>query len=197
MQTTNRDIHAAHRHRPLRWYEWLLVLLLLTLANGARAASVYKCVGTDGSIAYQGLPCAQPQQTRVIELDAAPAYQASPRYAVERPLEQARGAAPRRQARYLRSDEPSSYECRAADGQVFYRHGACPHSIAAERVTTASSRRGGTRASAGTVAVSSRRVSRDEACAQIHAAGAIGRAGREHDEDVSTYERNLGRDPCR
>jgi len=31
----------------------------------------------------------------------------------------------------------------------------------------------------------------------MHRAGAISRAGHEHDEDVSTYDRNLGRDPCR
>jgi len=40
-------------------------------------------------------------------------------------------------------------------------------------------------------------VPRDEACQRIHSAGAIGRAGHQHDEDVSTYDRNLGRDPCR
>jgi hypothetical protein len=45
--------------------------------------------------------------------------------------------------------------------------------------------------------VSSSRIPRDEACREIHTAGSIGRAGHQHDENVSTYEHNLGRDPCR
>jgi hypothetical protein len=94
-----------------------------------------------------------------------------------------------------------SYQCRAADGQVFYRHGACPHSIPAgsAHVAGASTRgkassRGG---SGATVSVSTQRIPREEACYEIQRAGAAGRAGHEHDEIASTYEHNLGRDPCR
>ena len=38
---------------------------------------------------------------------------------------------------------------------------------------------------------------RGEACRRMAAAGSIGRAGHARDESVSTYDRNLGRDPCR
>jgi len=34
-------------------------------------------------------------------------------------------------------------------------------------------------------------------CRRLARAGSIGRAGHERDEIVSTYDRNLGRDPCR
>jgi hypothetical protein len=78
---------------------------------------------------------------------------------------------------------------------VFYRHGGCPHSVPAVAgsggTTTKRGKTGG-----GTVAVRAQRIPRDEACEQIHRAGSIGRSGHEHDEDVGTYERNLGRDPC-
>jgi len=96
----------------------------------------------------------------------------------------------------------ASFECRSADGQVFFRHGGCPHSVPASPGAAASQRpagstKTGATKSGGSVSVSSRRIDRDEACRQIHRAGAIGRAGHEHDDDVGTYERNLGRDPCR
>lgn len=178
-------------HRPLRWYEWLLVLLLLGLAGGVRATTVYKCIDTQGAIAYQQLPCAGATRERTVEIAAAPPYAKSPEYALDRPPP---SAARQRAARTSRREsEPMSYECRTADGQVFYRHTSCPHSVAA----TASSSGHGSRSGAASAAVSSSRVPRDEACQRIHSAGSIGRAGHQHDEDVSTYDRNLGRDPCR
>jgi hypothetical protein len=177
--------------RTARWYEWLLILLLLGLAGGVRAAAVYKCTNPDGSIAYQDLACSEWQQAGTVEIAPAPAYAKSPEYAVERP------AAPRSRTLMAARREPQamSYECRSSDGQVFYRHSSCPHSVAARLSGSGAHQRGAS--GGGSVPVSSTRVERDEACRQIHAAGAIGRAGREHDEDVSTYERNLGRDPCR
>ena len=184
--------------RPLRWYEWLVVLLLLVLANGVRAGSVYKCVGGGGAVAYQDLPCAEDRHERRIELDPAPAWAPSPEYALDR-------AEPKRapQSRAKRAEpHAASFECRSADGQVFFRHGGCPHSVPASPGAAASQRpagstKTGATKSGGSVSVSSRRIDRDEACRQIHRAGAIGRAGHEHDDDVGTYERNLGRDPCR
>ena len=92
----------------------------------------------------------------------------------------------------------TSYECRVSNGDVFYRHSPCPHSIAASNDKRTS--KGADKPShdgGGKLSVSSHPVSRDEACAQLHRAGAIGRNGHEHDEAISTYERNLGHDPCR
>jgi hypothetical protein len=180
--------------RTTRWYEWLLILLLLGLAGGVRAASVYKCTSSDGSVAYQDRACSEWQHTGSVEIAPAPAYAKSPEYAIERT------PPPRPRATYAarREPEPTSFECRSADGQVFFRHSSCPHSVAPHLSGISSAHQHGARAAnSGSVAVSARRVSREEACRQIHAAGAIGRAGREHDEEVSTYERNLGRDPCR
>lgn len=192
------DDNGWRPQRPLRWYEWLMVLLLLVIANGVRAQPVYKCVGAGGAVAYQDRACAEDQQVRVIELDPAPAFAPSPEYAVERVT-----AGRARTARASRAEAPpTSFECRSADGQVFFRHGGCPHSIPASHGAPPSQRASGKGKSGGanaggSVSVSSRRIDRDEACRQIHRAGSIGRAGHEHDEDVGTYERNLGRDPCR
>lgn len=181
--------------RSMRWYEWLLALLLLGLAAGVRAEAVYKCRGGDGAIAYQATPCATGREETTLQLDPAPPRAASPGYAL--PAAPARNARSRDVRRNARSDAAEiSYECRAANGDVFYRHAACPHTIAGT-VTGAGSGAHSGAGAAQKLAVSARAVSRAEACAQIHRPGAIGRHGREHDDDVSTYDRNLGRDPCK
>jgi hypothetical protein len=181
--------------RSTRWYEWLLILLLLSLAGGVRAESVFKCADADGAVAYQSQPCAAAQHESTIAIAPAPAYAKSPEYAVDR-------AAPthERALASRRESQAMSYECRTADGQVFYRHSACPHSVPANASSSGSSVHHGSRGGSGAgamVAVSSRRVPRDEACSQMQRAGAIGRAGHAHDEEISTYDRDLGRDPCR
>jgi hypothetical protein len=86
-----------------------------------------------------------------------------------------------------------SYECRAADGELFYRHGRCPAQIPAKD----SLLQGRTKGKSAGYAVTAQPIARAEACRRIERAGSIGRNGHEHDERVSTYERNLGRDPCR
>jgi hypothetical protein len=72
--------------RPARWYEWLMVLLLLALAGGVRAAPVYKCTDPHGAIAYQQLPCSTGAQESTVEIAPAPAPVAGIR--VERTTEQ-------------------------------------------------------------------------------------------------------------
>jgi hypothetical protein len=91
-----------------------------------------------------------------------------------------------------------SFECRASDGQVFYRHTSCPGSIATDG--RGGSRRGRSWTQRGVpdrVTVSATRIPRAQACRRIHAGGSSVRRGHEHDEDVSAYDHNLGRDPCR
>ena len=179
--------------RPARWYEWLLVLLLLVLAGGVRAAPIYKCTDPQGGIAYQQLPCSTGQHESAVEITPAPAYAKSPEYAVDR----APSPALARAARVSRHEvQALSYECRTADGQVFYRHASCPHSVAATASSGGAAPGRGSRGGGGSTSVSSSRVLREEACSRIHSAGAIGRSGHQHDENVSTYDRNLGRDPC-
>ena len=187
-------IEFEARGRSMRWYEWLLLLLLLGLAAGVRAESVYKCTDAQSGVAYQAQPCTAAQQQTMLAIAPAPAYAPSPQYAVERRNERASV----RSTRVARVEprQATSYECRASDGEVFYRHGGCPRSIAATGSDSRKHGRGRGRAGGASVSVSARPIPRDEACAQMHRAGAIGRAGREHDEMVSTYEHNLGNDPC-
>jgi hypothetical protein len=182
--------------RTLRWYEWLAFLLLFFLAAGVRAGSIYKCIDAQGGVAYQAQACANAQHEAVVEIAPAPAYAASPSYAVHDDVEERaarRGRGKSASTSRTASSSPQSYECRAADGQVFYRHTSCPHSVAAQGGGT----KGRGHAYAQSVGVSGHRVAREEACTQMRRAGAAGRSGHEHDEDVSTYDKNLGRDPCR
>lgn len=196
-----KDFDWQPTGRSARWYEWLLILLLLGLAGGARAESVYKCIDAQGDIAYQAQACADRQRASLIEIAPAPAFAPSPQYAIDRDgAERPARTAARGRSGERREAEPMSYECRAADGQVFYRHGSCPHSIPAANghATSVSARgRSAGRGGGATVSVSSQRISREDACHEVQRAGAAGRPGHEHDEVTSSYEHNLGRDPCR
>lgn len=184
--------------RPLRWYEWLVILLLAFGAVRAQAGTVYRCADERGGATYQDRPCATATNQSVVALAPMPAYAPSPRYAVDR--EEPAAAVSRLPHRHAASPRAvtaeSSYECRTADGQVFYRHSACPHSVPAVEHANGPPHRG-RGAAAKSVAVTATRVSREDACYELRRAGAAGRRGRDHDEDVSTYDKNLGRDPCR
>jgi hypothetical protein len=93
--------------------------------------------------------------------------------------------------------EVVSYECRAANGELFYRHGACPKQITAKSKSSGGNARKRGASDTQTYAVSAQPLARGEVCRQMARAGSIGRAGHERDESVSTYDKNLGRDPCR
>ena len=177
--------------RSMRWYEWLAGLLLLSLAFGARAGSVYKCVDASGAITFQDQICAAAQAQDEVEIAPAPAYAPSPKYAVEARSSRADARPARFEARSSHRD--TAYECRASDGRVFYRLGACPRSLAPEG---GSAGRGKGRGAGASVSVSGHLVPREDACAQMRRAGSIGRGGHEFDEQISTYDKNLGRDPC-
>jgi hypothetical protein len=179
-----REFQVETCGRSMRWYEWLAGLFLLSLAFGVRAGSVYKCVDATGAVAFQDRPCATVREQSEVEIEPAPVYAPPPHYAVE-------SRASRVGVTHVSTREgrgENAYECRASDGRVFYRLGACPRSLAAEN--------GAKRGKSGSVSVSGHSVSRDEACAQMRRAGSIGRGGHEYDEQISTYDKNLGRDPC-
>jgi len=182
--------------RCLRWYEWLAFLVLFALACGVKAAApIYRCDDAQGAVTFQDRPCAAHETEQVVAIAPAPAYAPSPRYAVPAPLRDT----PSRRVNYARESYAQSWECRAADGQVFYRHNGCPRTIAASGAgsMTHGARHGKNAASnAKTVSVHGVRIPREEACAQMRRAGALGRSGHAHDEEGSTYDRNLGRDPC-
>jgi len=182
-----REFQVETCGRSMRWYEWLAGLLLLGLAFGVRAGSVYKCTDATGAVAFQDRACATAQAQNEVDIAPAPAYAPSPKYAVE--SHEARVRVTHVSARAGRGE--IGYECRASDGRVFYRLGACPHSLAAEDNAGRGKNRGG-----NSVSVSGHPIPRDEACSQMRRAGSIGRGGHEFDEHISTYDKNLGRDPC-
>jgi uncharacterized protein DUF4124 len=176
-------------------------LSLCVIAPSVHAEAVYKCSGADGAVAFQDRPCLRTQVESQVEIAPPPAPAASPEYRLASRSDRGEGAAARtrtsRQANAGAAAEVVSYECRAANGELFYRHGACPHQITAKARGSNGASRKRSGADAQTYAVSAQALSRKEVCRRIVSAGSIGRAGRERDESVSTYERNLGRDPCR
>ncbi|HEY7872993.1 MAG TPA: DUF4124 domain-containing protein [Rudaea sp.] len=186
-----REFQVETCGRSMRWYEWLAGLLLLGLAFGVRAGSVYKCTDANGAVTFQDQICATVQVQSEVDIAPAPAYVPSPKYAVESHEAHANVRVARTQSRARRSE--TAYECRASDGRVFYRLGACPRSLAA---VGGSASHGKGRGGGNSVSVSGHPVPRDEACSQMRRAGSIGRGGHEFDEHISTYDKNLGRDPC-
>lgn len=177
---------------PIRSSQLALVVLFL-FAVAARAESVYKCRDADGLVAYQDRPCAASQRQAEVEIAPVPSPAASPEYAMS---STSRGTAPARGQRASKRAgshaEPSSWECRTADGEVFYRHASCPKSLA--QSGSAPARRGsGEKKKRETIKATP--LPRAEACRRM--AASHGRSGSGRDERASTYERNLGRDPCR
>ena len=147
--------------RSMRWYDWLAALLLLGLIGGVRAESVYKCTDDADHIIYQGQPCAESQHEREIAIAPAPPVARSPEYAVheERPAHAGQTSRPPR--RSPAHDETVSYECRVSDGEVFYRHSPCPHSLRGESKSHGAKSAGGSGAN-HSLTVSSRAVAREE-----------------------------------
>jgi hypothetical protein len=117
-ETLMDKIDFGPRYRTTRWYEWVLLLLLMALVGGVRAESVYKCTDAQGGVAYQAQPCPRQQEEAAVAIAPAPAHAESPRYStVKEPAEVYR--APRVQT-VASHGRDISYECRVSDGQVFY-----------------------------------------------------------------------------
>ena len=164
------------------------LLLLAGFANQAMAQVVYRCQDAEGRIAYQDRACPDARRSSLVEIAPPPAASASPEYGSIAP---ARADRRTPSSRASARTDAVSFECRADNGEVFYRHTGCPGSI---RTDAAPTRNGKAAASARVSAV---RVPRRDACRRLAASGSIGRAGHARDERVSTYDRNAGRDPCR
>ena len=172
----------------------ILCAALFGFAHVAHADSVYKCRSTDDLIAFQDHPCLGTQSESRVEMQPAPPVSASPDYGRaprEEDAPRTRGV-PKIRGQSADRREPMSYECRAVNGDVFYRHGACPKQITDAGASTKGRTRSGS--TAQTFAVSGQALPRSEACRRM---ASTGRSGHERDDHVSTYDRNLGRDPCR
>ncbi len=187
------DLYRIPTHRTLRLHEWLALLAMMFVAAGVRAESVYKCPAGD-VVAYQSKPCADMSVGSVIDLGPAPIFSPSPRYAISTPRTETKLSS-KHVARVERQPVKDAFECRGSDGTVFYRLGHCPRSVGGDGDNK--NRHGSKTNAVKTVSVSGHAVSRDEACAEMRRAGAIGRKGHEFDESISTYDRNLGNDPCK
>lgn len=190
----------------------LLLLALLVFSAAAapvRALTIYKCTGADGAVAFQETPCGARSRGGEFVLRAESAVAAAAAAATAEPRErkprvtasprERYPAASRRRPRtpVVTVTPEASWECRVANGDVFYQHAPCPAAVAGSVELRHAATRGRSRVGASAIAVSGRPVTRAEACRRIHAASASDRPGHERDEDVGTYERNLGHDPCR
>lgn len=191
------------------------VLLLCGIAVGAHAASVYECVDAQGHLAYRDTPCTGQARQRELDLQPLPtvgdASEVAARVDATATRDASRTASRGKHGATQRRPSPprpgnkneTSWECRAADGEVFYRHNRCPGSVPGDGTVRngylEQAKPSRTRARQGAwarVPVHGRKISRAEACRRIHSPGAAGRDGRARDETVSTYDHLMGRDPC-
>lgn len=186
-------------------------LLLLGVVASAHAASIYRCVGSHGRVAFQDRPCAAQARQDKLDVqplptigDAAEVAAASRRKEPPQKRHGSSGTRSRRTSstRGLAKAE-TSWECHAADGEVFYRHARCPGSVPGDGTVrsdyaekTKNSRTRSRQGAWARVPVHGTKISRVEACRRIHSAGAAGRDGHARDETVSTYDHLMGRDPC-
>jgi hypothetical protein len=188
-------------------------LLLGAIVASAHAASVYRCVDAHGQLAYQDTPCATQARQRKLELQPLPTIGDAAEVAARRRMSasstrsashKTHGAPRKHSSSRTTHDKPeTSWECHAADGEVFYRHTRCPGSVPGDGTArndyvekTKSSRTRSRQGAWGAVPVHGKKITRAEACRRIHSAGAAGRDGHARDETVSTYDHLMGRDPC-
>ncbi|MEO8010357.1 MAG: DUF4124 domain-containing protein [Dokdonella sp.] len=171
--------------RKLSFIRWLVALGLVVATTTAPAQTVFKCVDSDARVAFQQQPCPAGVAERRIEIAAA-----APTHAVVDARMRKERKTPVARMRQSRAETPAmSFRCTSGSGAVFFRHSRCPQSIPRAPGTAAAGKADGK-----ADPVSATHIPRRDACRQI---GAFARTGREHDENVSTYERNAGRDPCR
>jgi hypothetical protein len=185
-------------------------LIFWCIMAGAHAASVYRCVDAHGRVAFQDVPCAAHARQDKLDVqplptigDRAETATASHRKTAAREHHESSSARSRRASRRALAKDETSWECRADDGEVFYRHTRCPGSVPGDGTVRSgyaeklsSSRTRSRQGAWGRVPVHGKKITRAEACRRIHSAGAAGRDGHARDETVSTYDHLMGRDPC-
>ena len=189
MHRTFSTTHVMTRVvRPLSML--FLSLLLLDKLARAVAASIYRRVDAQEHLGFEDTPCAGHARQHKIDLRRLPmignpADVASirARLHAKRDRRAIRHASHRHAARRsIRKKSRMSWECRAADHEVFYRHARCTSSIPRDGVVRSdyansmSSRYANCRHSARSrVKVHGVWIPRTAACRRIHVAGAAGR----------------------
>lgn len=181
-------------------------MLMLLITGGVHAATVYKCVNAQGGVTFGDTPCVAGTQQTVLAPAGQPLIDPSAPRAVPAAHRATSRARNRRNFDGARKRTPkpaTSWECRAADGEVFYRHMRCPGSIRGDGTVrrdqageTPSGRTRNRHNAWSTVSVHAVKIPRSEACRRIHSAGAAVRDGHLRDDRVSTYDHLMGRDPC-
>jgi hypothetical protein len=120
------------------------LLALVAVAAPAHALTIYKCTNPDGSVAFQDKPCAAHARGTEFALRADPVVQAPPSassVASSSRSGKSRDTAASRRRKVSAShghtrtpvvsvESDASWECRAANGDVFYQHTPCPSAIA-------------------------------------------------------------------
>ncbi|HEU0277399.1 MAG TPA: DUF4124 domain-containing protein [Rhodanobacteraceae bacterium] len=193
-------------HRPARLTRAVGVLCLLGIVPCAQAASIHRCVDARGNVAYQDVPCAAGTQGSELALTPQPAIGGTGEAASRTAGASHRSTPPAQRARATRMPRAKpavSWECRTADGELFYRHTRCPASVPGDGVvrnafterTTRKPRRSA-RGAWERVPVQGRKLPRAVACERIRAPAAAVRDGHLRDEHVATYDHLMGRDPC-
>lgn len=196
---------AGTKRRAPAWpVHAVCAVCLLLGAVGAHAASVYRCVNANGQVTFQDVACHTSAFETKLDLPGQPLIDRNaPRHPVTtRALHRHRVR--RAGRRRTRAPKPVlSWQCTAADGEVFYRHSRCPSSVRgdgtvrsayAAKFHSGHSRR---RHNAWSrVRVHGVKIPRAEACRRIHSAGAAVRDGHLRDAHVSTYDHLMGRDVC-
>lgn len=189
---------------------WLPALLIAGLAAPpvlppAVAATIYRCTGPHHEQVFQDTPCAEPGASSILVIRDLPLIDpATPHATGALPTKAGpRSGALRQRTPRAAGMSERSWECRAANGEVFYRHARCPGSVPGDGVVRvdyaerrATEKPGRRETAWAPVPVRGTAVPRAEACHLIHAAGAAGRDGHLRDDHGSAYERAMGRDPC-
>lgn len=193
---------------------WAWAGLLWLASGGSHAASVYRCVDAHDAIAYQDTPCAETARQKKIDVQPLPTIgdpaevaaravrtQATPNRRTSRAEHRQRTTPAAR--RRTDAKPEMSWECRAADGEVFYRHTRCPSSVPCDGVVRGGyaekmsrTRTRGRHVAWSRVSVRGTKITRAEACRRIRSPSAAGRDGHLRDDAGSTYDRLAGRDPC-
>jgi hypothetical protein len=121
-----------------------LLLLCCGAAGTAHAPSIYKCVAADGRLAFRDTPCATDARQTKLNMTGLPLMDPdAPRHTVatRTPRSPAHHRTRRASASKHEHKQAMSWECRAADGEVFYRHTRCPGSVPGDGVGSMAGRR--------------------------------------------------------
>ncbi len=196
-------MNSFNRTRDLRRCSFapgILVIVCLVLNPVASAQKVYKCVDSENHIAFQQTPCQPDQRESEVAIKPPPAPPPPPPSITEpsrhraisardraEVLKWAASVAPPAAAQVQSKPVVQSYECTTVAGEVFYTHSPCPEWV----VDGSFGFRG---ASPHVSSVTGKPISRVLACKKMRSGA---RFASRLDQQTSTYDRNLGRDPCK